>query len=286
MRLRAYFGVCFALLAWPLVVWAGNFGIANVSRSEVDSLKVYANLAAVSYDYLTAWECARCSHVSNTQLVNFFSSKNNVTVGYVVINSNLNAIALTFRGSKNTRQWLLDLKMLPKRWPKSIQHSRVHRGFLRGYEDVADRLYTQCKCLLARYPSYRLIIIGHSLGGALASLAAVDFLQRNSTLADITSVVTFGKPRVGNKHYVKHYNSLNLDSTRVVNKHDVVPHVPPRLFGFHHEGEEMWILPNSTANCTVYCPGKDDEDNPNGSRGARTTDLKVSFHHWAWDVKI
>ncbi|KAJ1974577.1 hypothetical protein H4R35_003545 [Dimargaris xerosporica] len=234
-------------------------------KTEVAGLKVYAH---------------------NTQLVNFFSSRHNVTVGYVVINSNLNAIALTFRGSKNTRQWLLDMKMAPKRWPKSVKNSLVHRGFLRGYQDVANQLYTQCMCLLARHPNHRLIIIGHSLGGALASLAAVDFMQRNSSLAPITSVVTFGKPRVGNKHYVKHYSSLNLDSTRVVNKRDVVPHVPPRFFGFRHEGEEMWILPNSTTNCTVYYPGEDDRDNPDGSREVKTINLKVSYHHWAWDVKI
>lgn len=47
-----------------------------------------------------------------------------------------------------------------------------------------------------------LVITGHSLGGALSTLAAFDF----NNLGIKTNLITFGSPRVGNEKFAKELN--------------------------------------------------------------------------------
>jgi len=56
-----------------------------------------------------------------------------------------------------------------------------------------------------------IIITGHSLGAAIATLAAPDihrFLEENQLPHRIIAIHTFGSPRVGNKAFVEYYNAL------------------------------------------------------------------------------
>lgn len=67
-------------------------------------------------------------------------------------------------------------------------------------------------------------IIGHSLGGAIATHTLVDFIKNG---INVDFFYTFGSPRVGDdqfRFYVK--NLYPGFKARVVNKHDPVPHLP------------------------------------------------------------
>ncbi|RPI77437.1 MAG: lipase family protein, partial [Planctomycetaceae bacterium] len=65
-------------------------------------------------------------------------------------------------------------------------------------------------------------VTGHSLGGALATLAA----RRLPAALKPFEVATFGQPRVGNVTFI---NGYMLRHNRYVNNHDIVPSVPPRF---------------------------------------------------------
>ncbi|RKP33581.1 Alpha/Beta hydrolase protein, partial [Dimargaris cristalligena] len=227
-----------------------------------------------------------CAKVADSTLVGNFQSKNKRAVGYVAINNDIKSVSMVFRGTDNINQYLTDLQIKKKDWPDWAKDSAVHTGFLEAYESVSDSLYTQVTGQLAKHPSHNLTISGHSLGAALASLAAVDFVHRNKTLANIMRVVTFGKPRVGNQEYADHYNSLDLDSLFVVNKDDIVPHLPPKTLGYRHENGENWIKPDSNSNTTISCPQVDNDANPNCSASVKFRNLSRKDHHWAWNVEM
>ena len=75
----------------------------------------------------------------------------------------------------------------------------MHHGFLTAYNSVASTVIDIVSSQLSSYPSYTLVSLGHSLGGALASLGGVS-LAANFPDAPLR-VYTFGQPRTGNPAY-------------------------------------------------------------------------------------
>lgn len=68
-----------------------------------------------------------------------------------------------------------------------------------AYNSVANLIISNVGSQLAEHPSYSLVSVGHSLGGALSSLGGVSFA---SNFPDVPlKVYTFGQPRTGNPAY-------------------------------------------------------------------------------------
>lgn len=87
-------------------------------------------------------------------------------------------------------------------------------------------------------PIKHVVFSGHSLGGALATLAAVQFAKQ---YPDITvTCVTFGSPRVGNGSFAEMFNKCCKGSYRFVNEDDPVPMGPTPLRFTHVKGGK-WI---------------------------------------------
>lgn len=147
------------------------------------------------------------------------------------IATNTNTVLLAFRGteSKNIRDWTTDAQAV--RVPSSVGGS-VHRGFDRAL----DAVWSDITQTLQKHAKKRLLITGHSLGGALAVLAA-------SRLPGVPlSVYTYGQPRVGSEEFAKSCEGLfGSDYFRFVNDKDIVPRVPPFTSGYRHFGHEIEI---------------------------------------------
>ena len=112
----------------------------------------------------------------------------------------------------------------------------VHRGFLREF----DKLWRPCllDVLEELHPRERprVHVTGHSLGGAMATLAGTQWR--------FDSVVTFGEPRVGRDLGRVFQSRRRL---RYVNGDDPVCQVPPSFwpFGFRHHGRSIRLTPPS-----------------------------------------
>jgi hypothetical protein len=101
----------------------------------------------------------------------------------------------------------------------------------------------------AGFPDLLVFFTGHSLGGALATLAAWWWEEPEAQYK--TSVLyTFGSPRVAARALAGYLNE-KLPAYRVVNSTDIVPRVPTPVFGFRHVGELAYF----TRAGRLYRPG-------------------------------
>src|SRR5262245_57879144 len=81
---------------------------------------------------------------------------------------------------------------------------------------------------IARPPNPLVVFTGHSLGGALAVIAAERAMRAN--IAQATCVYTFGSPRTGGSAFFDRYTQRLGDVTfRLVHGTDIVATVPPAL---------------------------------------------------------
>jgi predicted lipase len=96
--------------------------------------------------------------------------------------------------------------------------------------------------LKTKFPDYDIILTGHSLGAAVATLSAVDLIKNGTSV----SLYTFGSPRVGNKEFADYVRSLysklpdKFNSYRFTHYRDVIVHVPYASMGYEHVDTEVY----------------------------------------------
>ncbi|MCR9200697.1 MAG: lipase family protein, partial [Planctomycetaceae bacterium] len=128
---------------------------------------------------------------------------------------------------------------------------RVHAGYLEGlsmvFDEITDRL--QERFTADRVP---LSVIGHSAGGALASIFAARMFSRRQLdigVPQIDQLITFGSPRVGDPKYTKTIRKLlttPADVVRYTSVNDPIPHLPPIWRGLRHGLKDHFLTSSGT----------------------------------------
>ncbi|TWU49467.1 lipase family protein [Rubripirellula reticaptiva] len=228
----------------------------NELAGEFDSLSLLADGDAIAAAYSTAF-CSQLAYESPAVVDRVarrwnFQFCRSIHVGdtqcFFASNENVNLIA--FRGTESLADWLTDLKIL------SIQrtYGRVHRGFVGAFQDVESQLLE----LIELNPGKRLVITGHSLGGALAVVAAAEWSGR----INVNSVFTFGQPAVGKGNFVPFMtNQYGERHLRVVNDDDIVAMVPPT---FVHTGRLLHMRNGVQIESLALGHSATDEVEPSG----------------------
>jgi len=152
-------------------------------------------------------------------------------------------IVLSVRGTFGRTQFAMEI--IQSRAVAACTHDgvKVNAYFLNAFRrlDAQAGLTDKLIELKRLHPDYTLLFTGHSLGGAIASLAADLYaLKSGTTTKDDLLLVTFGQPRVGNAVYAQRQDSLVPNTWRVVHGRDMIPHMPPKPFGYYHSGTEFW----------------------------------------------
>ncbi|KAI9650112.1 hypothetical protein NHQ30_000125 [Ciborinia camelliae] len=160
------------------------------------------------------------------------------------------------------------LDRIPRPWPfrskhisgttKSEHNSRetkkrctnctVHTGFYTSWLNTRPYVIPHLKVLKDKYPDYQLHLIGHSLGGAVAALAALE-LEGDGWR---TTVTTFGEPMIGNQGLADFidgvfglnkgiHGDMNRRYRRVTHIGDPVPLLPLTEWGYRSHAGEMYI---------------------------------------------
>jgi len=150
------------------------------------------------------------------------------TQGYVCRHDATTIVAFAGTDPGVIKTVLTDGKTLP-------DASGVHPGFRAALEAVWPQLLQA----IALPDRGRLLVTGHSLGAALAVLAAARLQGEAGITAD--AVYGFGLPRVGGTQFGAIYEPvLGARTFRLVNGDDPVPSVPPPVLGFRHVGRSLF----------------------------------------------
>lgn len=139
-----------------------------------------------------------------------------------------NEIVIAFRGTEPDE--FADLKADLNLWPDRAESGGwVHNGFQNALDEIWNKIFL----LIEAHDDKQLIFTGHSLGGAMATVAASRCKHLDPKL------YTFGSPRVGNADFVNSFK--NVKHYRFVNNNDIVPTVPMWWMGYAHHGTCMYI---------------------------------------------
>jgi hypothetical protein len=152
--------------------------------------------------------------------------------------------------------------------PAECTNCTVHAGFLTSWRNTRCTIIPHVETALQENPDYQLVLVGHSLGGAVAALAALEFQGRGWT----PQVTTFGEPRIGNmalntyidKQFGLSNNSVPSEDAlyrRVTHVDDPVPLLPLEEWDYHMHAGEVFISKSSLAPSKedlMHCAGNED----------------------------
>lgn len=190
----------------------------------------------------------------------YYEEKKDGTQVAVIRSDEHKYIAVVYAGTDSTVDVLhdADLKAVrfgPEKKPLlSNKHIKVYAGF--NEQVFGDGLYDRLLAfvsnnMLNQYPTYRLLVTGHSLGGANSILTSVAFAiafsasERNTTIENIS----VASPRTGTEGFRNFTNNLtNLSVWRLVLKDDIVPRLPPSMFYWKHPGHTIHMT-----NKGIFC---------------------------------
>ncbi|KAI8832445.1 Alpha/Beta hydrolase protein [Chytriomyces cf. hyalinus JEL632] len=272
------------LLCLTLVFMATPLTAAPAPAIAIDttSFSTYFRYAAIAYSSdikaFGAWTCPLCldASIRDTKNVTFTPSPDDgQEQGYVAVSPSLKTIIFAVRGSRTVEEWLNNLQIWKRALPVTNRPTgvEVHSGFW----DVWTQLRPIMEPTLVRYikanPGYTVTFVGHSLGGAVTQLAAVDFAARGIVSAQNTQLISFGQPRVGSIEFSQYFSKLGFKQVvRVINKSDIVPHLPPAFLDYRHQYHEYWI--NKSGVLVTSC--NDDTNGKEATNCANTQITKLS----------
>ena len=220
------------------------------------------------------------------------------------------AIYIAFRGTYSITNWIIDLSTVAQEYvpysqpgddddPKNrCTNCTVHSGFLASWKTARSIIIPELEELRVQHPDYPLRLVGHSLGGAVAALAALE-LKVVFGYENLVAT-TFGEPRVGNEgfaEFVDNVFDLNSDLVnpesrvfrRVTHTQDPVPLLPFTEWNYFPHAGEIFISKDELepmASDLMICKGDADgrcsirEDDTITSHAREAADMHVQAAMW------
>jgi hypothetical protein len=195
------------------------------------------------------------------------------TVAFIILKSDVQKqYIVSFRGTVGEGQLIAQLLQFAK--IPFEDYGLVNTYFQNSFKLLWPSIRTELSN--AKTDGYSVVVTGFSLGGALAAITGLKIVAEGHQTNDQVYLLTYGEPRVGNSRFAEHIDGLFKYSHRVVNKADLVPHIPPCLslsansctrflgVGYYHHQTEIWYPDGSAAANSVYVTTKTNED-PRGS---------------------
>lgn len=149
-------------------------------------------------------------------------------------NSEPKDLIIAIRGTESIMDWIknLQIKMVPFVSFSGLQkNGTVEQGFYGIYKSLRAKLFS----VIEQERPERLRITGHSLGGSIALFLAYD-IALSAPVITQPQLFTYGMPRTGNQGFIEEIKQISIAKsaklTFIVNNKDLVPELPPTLFGY------------------------------------------------------
>ncbi|KAF8079219.1 alpha/beta-hydrolase [Lyophyllum atratum] len=222
-----------------------------VSSDVFDNLRFYFQYASSAYN-------DACAKPNGNTLVLAINNVLSDTQGFIARDDTRKEIVVSLRGSESLIDALNDalIVLIPFLSPGVFAPlgTTVHTGFLTSWNSVALQVIATVGAQLALHPDYTIITTGHSLGGALSSLAGIS-LKQNFPSSKLR-LYTYGQPRTGNAVYAQFVNNaVGLNNIfRATHTTDGVPTIIPRgltFLGYLHHATEYWQSPDPASAATT-----------------------------------
>ncbi|KAI0505541.1 Alpha/Beta hydrolase protein [Xylaria bambusicola] len=211
------------------------------------------------------------------------------------------AIVVAFRGTYSITNAVVDLSTIPQSYvpyppdggndayspplteaEHACTNCTVHMGFLLSWQLARRTVLPELLRLHDQYPKYPIHVVGHSLGGAVGALAALEMKVIQGW--DNVIITTFGEPRVGNVGFVKYLDAaFQLDDEgndpeqrlyrRITHIDDPVPLLPLSEWGYRSHAGEFFISKSELSPTPLDirpCVGDYDTNCIAGSDGEQT----------------
>ncbi|EYC23664.1 hypothetical protein Y032_0015g2772 [Ancylostoma ceylanicum] len=243
-------------------------------------------------------------HIVLTQSNVPCDEKGNTCESYTAVSDADRHLTIVFRGSRTTSQIIMQgLKYLEP--VEFYGLGNINRYFADGVAALWPPIGQVLRD--PRFTNYAVTFTGHSLGGALAAVAAARTVAEGLRPGHLLTVYTFGEPRVGNVNFAMNFNRVIPNSYRVVFRQDIVPHLPPcvkteNIFGLnqcdpsspftaYHHGTEIWypytMSPGSTyVECVGEPRGEDATCSNNFNFMLSQLDNYTFDHRHYFDIEV
>ncbi|CAE6463472.1 unnamed protein product [Rhizoctonia solani] len=239
--------------------------VTPLNSAKVESSIPYGLFAAAAYcspESRVSWQCKSCQadSIKDFQVYKSGGDGGRVQYWYVGWWPSQNSVVVGRQGTDLTKieAIITDVTLLPvelssTQFPGRPILAKAHVGFLASHTRSAVDILSAVKGVLAQRNATKILVIGHSLGAALATLDGL-YLQTQLGSAVNVTIKGFGGPRVGNDVFADFVNEKISSITRITNKKDIVPVLPPVSLGFRHTTGEEHINADGVWNS---CAGQD-----------------------------
>ncbi|CAG8038896.1 unnamed protein product [Penicillium salamii] len=175
----------------------------------------------------------------DTEIIDNYHRTDNAT-GYIALDHTRKSIIVTFRGTITIADGDADKNIWPKvHLPEFCKNCYGHAGFWTYWKSAEDQVVSRLQQATKDNPDYSIAVAGHSLGGAVSTLAGTALRQKGFTL----DIWTFGSPQVGNPELAQFITEQRkpVSVYRATNYRDGIPALPGRLLHYRHPSPEYWI---------------------------------------------
>jgi len=149
--------------------------------------------------------------------------------------SNSDVVIAAVRGTTGLEDLMQDLKVYPTLMDSGTDLGRVHSGFWQQYLIARKKLQEYVG--RTEHKEKPILLTGHSLGGAVATLLAAHFGATRKVM-----LYTFGSPMAGHPSFIRYCESVpKFPHFRYANVADLVPTLPSPALGYAHYGQLMEI---------------------------------------------